>query len=397
MTRLSASIVAVAAISIGASLACVPLMALMFLMPFFAAIQRSRVATYCVSLTYHACASWALVPAARNFFGSEPSPADSVLLWLGSSALLAAPWALVWTASRHQIIWRVPLGLLTAVLPPLGIIGWASPLTSAGILFPATGWFGLMATAALPGLLVLRPRVVLPGAAASIVLSNLVFTGIPAPPAGWEAVDTHFGGVAHGAQSPVTEFAAAETIQVRAGASTAHVIVFPETVVAMWTEATDLFWQQTLAELRASGKTIVLGAGRAMTGIDRVHPLPERVATAQWYRNAVLILGVESGVFFQRIPVPLGMWKPFSASGVPLNLSGPGVVQIAGQRAAVLICYEQLLTWPFLQSMADRPSVILAIANDYWATSTPISRCQTAVVRIWCRLFDLPHLFATNR
>jgi hypothetical protein len=397
MTRLAASIVAVAAISIGASLACVPLMALMFLMPFFAAIQRTRVAAYCVSFTYYVGASWALVPAARNFFGAETSPAGSVLLWFVSSTLLAAPWTMVWTASRHQIVWRVPLGLLTAVLPPLGIIGWVSPLTSAGLLFPGTGWFGLMATAALPGFLVVRPRVALPGAAASIVLSNLVFTGIPAPPAGWEAVDTHFGGIAHGAQAPVTEFAAAEWIQDGARASTAHVIVFPETVVPMWTEATDLFWQQTLAELRASGKTIMLGAGRPITGNDRVPPLPEQLTTAPRFRNAVLSAGVESGVFFQRIPVPLGMWKPFFASGVPLNLPGPGVVQVAGHRAAVLICYEQLLTWPILQSVAEHPSVVLAIANDYWATNTPIPRCQIAVVRIWCRLFDLPLLSATNR
>lgn len=88
----------------------------------------------------------------------------------------------------------------------------------------------------------------------------------------------------------------------------------------------------------------------------------------------------------------LGMWKPLSSSGIPLNLSGPGVVQLAGQRAAILICYEQLLTWPVLQSMAERPSIALAIANDYWTTNTPIPRGQTAVVRAWCRLFRLPFL-----
>jgi hypothetical protein len=397
MTRLAASIVAVAAISVGASLACVPLMALMFLMPFFAAIQRSRVAAYFVSVTYYAGASWALVPAARNFFGADPSPAASLLLWLGTSALLAAPCALVWTASQGQIVWRLPIVVLAAVLPPLGLIGWAGPLTSAGFLFPATGWIGLTATAALPGLLTVRPRVVLPCAVASIVLSNVVFTGIPAPPAGWEAVDTHLGGIAHGSRSPVQEFTAAEDIQERAKNSTAHVTVFPETVVPLWTEATDLFWQQTLAELRASEKTIVLGAGRPMTGNDRVYPLSEQVTTAPRYRNALLIAGTESGVLFQRIPVPLGMWRPFSASGVPLNLLGPGVVQIAGHRTVVLICYEQLLAWPILQSMAERPSVVIAIANDYWATNTPIPRCQTATVRAWCRLFDLPFLSATNR
>jgi hypothetical protein len=413
MTRLVASTVAVAAISVGASLAWVPSMALMFLMPLLAAIQRSRVSAYCVAFTYYAGASWALVPAARNFFGVEPSPAASVILWLFSSTLLAAPWAVAWMAGRHGIVWRLPLGVLSAVLPPLGIIGWASPLTSAGILFPATGWCGLIATATMPGLLVVRPRVVLTGAATFMIFSNLVFTGVPAPPAGWEAVDTHLGGIAHGQQSPVIEFAAAASIQERAIASTAHVIIFPETVVPMWTEATHGFWQQTLAELRASGKTILLGAGRpatdqdavgvdfsrelAMLGDHRVPPLPRQLHTMPSYRNALVIAGAEDGEFFQRIPVPLGMWKPFSASGVPLNLSGPGIVQLAGHRAAVLICYEQLLTWPIFQSMAERPTVLLAIANHYWTENTPIPRCQTATARAWSRLFNLPLLSATNQ
>ncbi len=180
----------------------------------------------------------------------------------------------------------------------LGIIGWASPLTSAGILFPRTGWFGLIVTAVLPGLLVVRPRIVWLSAAAFIMLSNLMFNALPAVPAGWEAVDTHFGDTAHRLRSPAAEFAAAESIQERAMASTARVIIFPETVVPVWTEATDIFWQQTLAAMRANGKTIVLGAGRpatargdrpvdysrelAILGNDRVPPLPEqrRVASS---------------------------------------------------------------------------------------------------------------------
>jgi hypothetical protein len=36
----------------------------------------------------------------------------------------------------------------------------------------------------------------------------------------------------------------------------------------------------------------------------------------------------------------------------------------AGYRAAVLICYEQLLTWPILTSMVDHPTAIVAVAND---------------------------------
>ena len=38
------------------------------------------------------------------------------------------------------------------IVPPLGIIGLASPLTAAGYLFPGTGWAGLAAVALLPGI-----------------------------------------------------------------------------------------------------------------------------------------------------------------------------------------------------------------------------------------------------
>jgi hypothetical protein len=127
---------------------------------------------------------------------------------------------------------------------------------------------------------------------------------------------------------------------------------------------------------------------------------PEPVGSftgAPKYRNAVLIAGAESGLFFQRIPVPIGMWKPFSDAGVPLNVSGKGTVQIGGVRAAVLICYEQLLAWPVLQSMTELPSVVLAVANEYWVQRTPIPRCQAASVKAWARLFHVPVLSATNR
>jgi hypothetical protein len=47
------------------------------------------------------------------------------------------------------------------------------------------------------------------------------------------------------------------------------------------------------------------------------------------------------------------MWKPLTDSGVPLNLLGTGTVQFAGKRAAILICYEQLIVWPALTALMD--------------------------------------------
>ena len=61
------------------------------------------------------------------------------------------------------------------------------------------------------------------------------------------------------------------------------------------------------------------------------------------------------------------MWNPFQPQGgVALNLLGPGTVDVGGQRAAILICYEQLLTWPMLRSAIEKPTILIAISNEAW-------------------------------
>ena len=72
------------------------------------------------------------------------------------------------------------------------------------------------------------------------------------------------------------------------------------------------------------------------------------------FNNTLLILGAESATVYQRVPVPIGMWQPFAGTGVPLRLNAPGILTIDGQRVAVLICYEQMLTFPILASMLQR-------------------------------------------
>jgi len=227
MSRLLPALGVSLLIAVGASLACLPLMALMFLMPYFVAVQRSRSSAYCVALVYYTGASWALIQGARNFFGPTPSRLDSVGLWLLSSSILASPFAMLWTSRRDQMAWRIPIATVINALPPLGIIGWASPLTSAGLLFPGTEWLGVITIAAVPGLLIVRPRMTAGIGAVMIVLSNFLFGGGPAAPSGWQAVDTDFGGIAHGGSSAVAAFLAADRIQELARSSKAHVIIFP--------------------------------------------------------------------------------------------------------------------------------------------------------------------------
>jgi apolipoprotein N-acyltransferase len=379
------SLTSLAGIGIGVSFAFLPAMALMFLMPAIAFLQPSRRLAFLAAFSYYLGASWAIIPSIRNFFGPEAGPASGFLLWLTASILLALPWPLVWSANRRQALWRIPVGIILGVLPPLGIIGWASPLLSAGLLFPGTAWFGLAAVAVLPAWIIVRPKPALSAAVAAALTANVAYPGSPSPPRDWEAVNTEFGPVAPTPRTPRADFAAAQWIQDRATQPQARVIVLPESVVPVWTDATALMWKPTLDRLASTGKTLVIGV---------CLPAPGRVGA---YRNAVLVLGARPRGILQRVPVPLGMWKPLSSGGVPLNLLGAGTAAIGGERAAILICYEQLLTWPILVSLLEHPTLIVGVANNCWTSTTPIWRCQRESLRLWSALFRIPHLAASNR
>src|SRR5580692_8286276 len=98
----------------------------------------------------------------------------------------------------------------------------------------------------------------------------------------------------------------------------------------------------------------------------------------------------------ERIPIPMGMWKPLGDGGVPLKLFARGTIHIHNQNAAVLICYEQVLVWPFLSSALEHPTILLTASNDYWAKNTRIPAIQQSSAASWARLFHLPVLSATN-
>ena len=385
------------------------------LMPALVLRAESRQAAYKAALSYYAGALWPLIPGAKNFLGPDVSPFAAFGLWAVSALLLALPWPLVWSRNVQQALWRASIGVALTVIPPLGIIGWASPLTAAGFLFPATCWCGLLLCLLLTGALAVWPRRAAIAGLYMIAAINLIHPAAPRAPEGWEAVNTHFGAIAHGTPTPSAEYRAAEQIQREALSARASVIVFPETVVPYWTASTDVFWQQTLAELKASGKTVLIGARipRIAPGVHppydfsaelatlgstpmRISVRPEAEPWSPAYFNAVIIRGAQAGIFEQRIPVPVAMWNPLRPHSSPLRLVGPGTIPIAGKRAAILICYEQLITWPVFISMLREPEILVGVANDYWAADTTIPTFQSSAVKSWARLFRVPYILAVN-
>src|SRR5262249_62229066 len=79
-------------------------------------------------------------------------------MWCCRASRFALAGALAATSAGAEHLWRAPLAMSATTLPPLGIIGLASPLTAAGYLFPGTAWIGLAAVAFLPGVILATSR-----------------------------------------------------------------------------------------------------------------------------------------------------------------------------------------------------------------------------------------------
>jgi apolipoprotein N-acyltransferase len=362
---------------------------LSLLAPVFLYRTQSRLHSYATLFFYYVGATWPLIPGARTFFGARGNIIEGILVCLGASALLAIPAALIFTNDRTVRPFAITAMFLITALPPLGIIGWASPFLSAGVLFPGTAWFGVIGTLALLPLFGRFPVQTATTVALVALAANGFYTP-PSPPMGWQAINTQFGGAGQGDPDFLSEFLSSEQIQHTMTQSNAQVLVFPEHVVTQWTVATEAFWHESLDNLAARHATLIIGAGLPRTRRSGV-------IAGHAYYNAIIARGKgTTTVYYQRIPVPIAMWKPFSTSGVPLNLFGPGTILVENERAAVLICYEQLLVWPFLSSAFEHPTILVTAANDYWAKRTPIPKIQDASTASWARLFGLPVLSAVN-
>ena len=350
---------------------------------------QSRAHSYATLLSYYAGATWPLIQGASAFFGARGTTIEGILLCFGACILLGIPGALLFTRNRALRPFAIIGMFVLTALPPLGLIGWASPFLSAGVLFPDTAWLGVIGTLALIPLLARFPR----RTGAIVAVVALIANGFyspPPPPAGWQAINTQFGGAGQGDPDFLSEFYSSEQIQQTINQSTAQVLLFPEHVVTQWTEATEAFWRQSLDNLAERHATLIIGAG--FPQLHRRHT----IAGNSYYNVLIARTDGKQTVYYQRIPVPLAMWKPFSTDGVPLNLFGRGTISVQSERVAVLICYEQLLVWPFLSSAFERPTILITAANDYWAKRTPIPKIQSASSSTLARLFGLPVLSAVN-
>lgn len=359
-------------------------------MPLLWHWSASRWLAGAVALVYYLAGSRGL-PFGAGIFFAESAPAwFSWALWLVAGLVNALPWFVFWSQNPRRQAWTMPAALVLTALPPLGFIGWTNPLMAAGVVFPGLGFVGLALLVVGLVAVVLHRWPVLAVVAGVAVVAN-VGTALwvkPAPwVASWSGRDTHFARLQTDAKPDLLGEGqrVMQILMIAGQVAPGRVVVLPETVLPRVRQGND-FAETMLAavsaSLKAKGSAILVGA--------------EVGAPGQQLQNALVILGDTGSPLVQRVPVPIGMWRPWAAESIAADPLASGVGLVAGRKVAYSICYEQLLMFPLLVSMVHGPDLIVGAANDWWARDTSIPAIQGQALDVWGRLFNLPVVRATN-
>lgn len=371
------------------------LLPLAMFFPLLWAMASTRSIAALVAASYFLAASRGLPQGVANFYAADLWL--GLVLWVMASVSFVGVHAALWM-TRHgepasgkrgggsARAVRYLLAMALTGMPPFGIIGWAHPLTATGVLFPGWGWFGVSAMAT--GLLIITTRL---WPAAAVILggfwlwSAATWTELKLPYA-WRGVDLQQaqnlgrdGSLQHHRDLIATVH---RTI---AKYPDTHVVVLPESTLGFWTPTVERVWREGL---RGSDFTVIAGAA---------------VVDPRGYDNVMVVISADAAdiLYSERMPVPGSMWQPWlqwtgQGGGARADFFGNPAVEVDGVRIAPLICYEQLILWPVLQSMLYSPEVIVAVGNGWWTENTSIVAIQKASVSAWARLFGLPVVMAFN-
>jgi len=366
--------------------------------PALWALSPTRLVAALVSAAYFLAASHGLPLGVANFFAADLWP--GLLVWMAASASFVAVHTVAWSSPRQEVrpgnanpgrrhpgkgrAVRYLVATALMALPPFGITGWAQPITAAGVLFPGWGWWGLVATAASLAMMTSRgwpaTAIVLGGfwawSAASWTPTVL--------PSGWKGVDLQQGRTLGRDASLGHHRDLIATVRSLADPRT-RFVVLPESALGFWTPTVERLWRDGLRDL-----DLIVIAGAA-------------VLERQGYDNVLVAVSAEQSeiVYRERMPVPVSMWQPWrdwmeQGGGARADFFANPVVTVDGAKLAPLICYEQLIVWPAVQSMLRSPDIIVTTGNGWWTAGTSIVAIQRASTIAWAKLFGLPVVMAFN-
>ena len=346
---------------------------------------------FIAALTYFLVGSFSIVHGSAEFFGAGAGDGGVIAdgmgwsFWIVSSILLALPWLI----ARNPLLGV--LAVLIDALPPLGLIGWLSPLAGAGVLFPDMGVYGLALLLAVWSLWSVKTwgKCIIGGSAIIALMANTIavfspLQGATTTPAidGWVGLQTHTGEL-------VTPLQGVESAMQAGQMALAHpkaaVVVFPETIVGHWLSGTQAALFNKYQQRQNKQQIWLIGA----VTLGKTH----RWDSVVDYTPGVGPVG--HIVARTAFPVPVSMWAPWAKGRYGATWYTP-VRKIDEQRAYVSICYDQALSWVWLEAVWQHPDIIIATSNIWWAAKTDIPAIEDENTAVWARLMGAGVVMARN-
>jgi apolipoprotein N-acyltransferase len=370
---------------------------LVLAVPALWTLVGSRYAAFAVSLACNLPASRGLLPGAAVFLSENHTFAQAAVLYVLMPLGASLPFGVFWSKDRRRKAICLVLAFLTAyVLPPFSLIGIINPLTASGTIFKGCGFVGMFVVLGIYALCAVSRKT------AFIFLCVIgIFASLPPDswyeppkPEGIASINTSFGRLGSGSFSFERDYERANMVfselRNRAGKNgtdtSPGIVILPETIAGRLNDTGLELWKSGLEKLFGRETAVLFGA-----------ELP--AGDGKKYDNSVLMLhGGKFTVSHQRIPVPYSMYVgPFAEGGANLHLFDSGILNLPdGRKAAVIVCYEAFLTWPFIASMIQKPDVIICAANLWWCRDTSLPATQKTFVSLWSLLFGVPAVFAKN-
>ncbi|MBU2772635.1 hypothetical protein HMI48_01500 [Acidithiobacillus ferrooxidans] len=372
--------------------ATAPAMLLPILIPQLPRASRRFIA----ALIYFLVGSFSIVHGSAEFFGAGAGDggglADGMGLaagmgwsfWIVSSILLALPWLI----ARNQALGV--LAVLIDALPPLGLIGWLSPLAGTGVLFPGIGVYGVALLLAVWSLWSVQRwgKWIAGGSLAVALVANAIAVFSPTPAIDcWVGLQTHTGEL-------VTPLQGVESAMQAGQMALAHpkaaAVVFPETIAGHWLPGTQATLYSKYQQRQNKAQIWLIGAvtfGKTHRWDSVVKYAPGGGKTDRRQHGRI--------VARTAFPVPVSMWAPWAKDRYGATWYTP-VRKIGGQRVFTSICYDQLLPWVWLEAVWQHPDVIVATSNVWWAVKTDIPAIEDENTAAWARLMGAGAVIARN-
>lgn len=349
------------------------------------AIVPGRLQAFLLFLGYFLAGASDIPAVAETFFGN--GVAAGMALWAAHAAILALPFGLLHGARWKPL--RFSLALVLVSIPPIGILGWLSPLLAAGAVFPGAGPAGYAGMIILLALAAWAPSVntkpaksgFVVGSLAMVVVADVISAGSPQPD-DWFGQNTSMGKYPEDVFEQRDRHKTLITMTNESIEAGAKLVLLPEGIAGTWSPVMGSIWSGVAQLAQERGATVLIGAS-TREGNTRM--------------NSIVAIGADTFQTHARMPMPVSMWKPWSDESYASNMASSGLLMVQGREAATSICYEDMLVWPLVWSFAAGDPVAILSSGNNWFGNASASRIQRISVELQARLYGVPLIRAVNQ